>query len=191
MVLDGLLQLLDVFRPPLSEGGLCLSVALLALFGGGINLFAFASQHGGTRHCIAPIKLKLGNGRDRICSQVYVRLCAFAAAVALAPLPLLPGQARVHARGLAWRWSRWRNGQRWHPPLCSQRALERRHQICLRYLPSAGTHPPLQPSRREVTELPAYWLAAEERMSGLVSDGGHTRGKAKRTGLVGRLDEGV
>ena len=53
MVLDGLFQLLYVLCPSLSEGGLCLSVPLLAFFGGSINLFAFTSQLGGTRHCIA------------------------------------------------------------------------------------------------------------------------------------------
>lgn len=32
MVLDGLLQLLNVFGPPFSEGGLCLSISLFAFF---------------------------------------------------------------------------------------------------------------------------------------------------------------
>ena len=38
MMLDGLLQLLDILRPPLSEGRLGLSVALFSLFRGGIYL---------------------------------------------------------------------------------------------------------------------------------------------------------
>ena len=38
MVLDGCLQLLDIFRPPLSKGSLGLSVPLLSFLGRGIDL---------------------------------------------------------------------------------------------------------------------------------------------------------
>lgn len=38
MLLDGGLQLLDVLGPPLAKGGLGLTIPLLPLFGGGIDL---------------------------------------------------------------------------------------------------------------------------------------------------------
>lgn len=40
MVLDGGLELLDVLGASLAEGGLSLAVALLALLGGGVDLWA-------------------------------------------------------------------------------------------------------------------------------------------------------
>jgi hypothetical protein len=42
MPLDGGLELLDIFSAALAEGSLSLSVALLALFGGGIDRLAAA-----------------------------------------------------------------------------------------------------------------------------------------------------
>lgn len=44
IVLNGSLQLLDILGPPLTEGGLCLSVALLALLRRGIDLFGEGGQ---------------------------------------------------------------------------------------------------------------------------------------------------
>lgn len=42
---DGLFELLDVLGAPLSEGSLCLPVALLPLLGRGINLLAMLERY--------------------------------------------------------------------------------------------------------------------------------------------------
>src|SRR5579871_4519931 len=63
MMLDRLFQLFDVFCPPFSEGCLCLSVTLLAFFGGSIDLFTITSQRSRTRHLLcSKARLKVGNG---------------------------------------------------------------------------------------------------------------------------------